>query len=78
MPGAKRPPGQSWLHSHLEAVSNIVFGLALATAANYLILPFYGFEQSVRSSFEVALIFTAISYFRSLLLRRFWNWITIR
>ena len=64
---------QSKLGSFVEAWTNVAVGFGVSWLANMLVLPHYGMPYSAKSSFEIAVIFTAISLARSYLLRRFFN-----
>lgn len=64
---------QSKLGSFVEAWTNVAVGFGVSWLANMLVLPYYGMPYSVQSSFDIAVIFTAISLARSYLLRRFFN-----
>jgi hypothetical protein len=67
--------GQSHLASVLEQISNLAVGIVLATVLSLFLFPAY-FGHSVTGSdaITVALIFTVISFFRGLVIRRIWNW----
>ena len=64
---------QSRLMSALEAVSNLVLGFVISVAIMYYLMPLYGLEVSAQTSIEIVLCFTIASFFRSYLLRRFFN-----
>ena len=64
---------QSRLMSLLEAKSNALIGYLVAVAANYVVLPWWGFEVSVRASFEIGVVFFLISVARSYIMRRIFN-----
>lgn len=72
------PLGQSRTHSMLESLANIAFGFGISVLGNYLILPLYGMQSSLRYSVEIGVWFTLISFARSYALRRAFNWINIR
>jgi hypothetical protein len=61
---------QSRAMSAVEATSNVVVGFLVAWAANVAVLPAFGLRPSVADSFLIAVVFTAISFIRSYLLRR--------
>jgi len=56
------------LNSLTESMIDVGSGLALATAIQLLIFPFFGMYPTVLESFHIALIFTFISICRS------WCW----
>lgn len=74
---------QSRIDSLMESLTNIVIGLAVATLANWLILPaVLGVELTVSSNLTIAVLFTLVSLARSYLIRRAFNgrsvWTSIR
>lgn len=70
--------GQSRLASLVEAVANVVIGLAVAFVANLLVLPAFGVPITLSQAAGVSLAFTVVSVARSFALRRFFNWLTAR
>ena len=54
-----------------ETIIDVGSGLILATLIQLLIFPFFGLYPTILESFNIALIFTAISMIRS------WIWRTI-
>jgi hypothetical protein len=66
---------QRALHSFIEAWANVLIGFGISVLANYLILPFYGVPPSVKTSLEIGIWFTLISFIRSYFLRRAFNWL---
>lgn len=64
---------QTKLGSFVEAWANIIVGFAINWGCNMLILPLFGFKIGPLAAFNMGLIFTAISLFRSYLLRRYFN-----
>lgn len=64
---------QSRLASAFEALTNVIVGYFVAVAANFAVLPFFGFDVSASDGFLIGLIFTIISLVRSYLLRRLFN-----
>lgn len=65
--------GQSRRASAIEAAVNILVGIAVAFAANMIILPLVGVTISAAQSAAATLFFTAVSFLRSYALRRLFN-----
>ena len=65
---------QSKRKSALAAGTNVLVGYLVAVAANYLVLPAFGYMVSVSDSFSIGLVFMAIGFARSYALRRIFNW----
>lgn len=61
--------------SAVEAVANVLIGYLVSVAANILILPAFGYDVTVSHSFLIGLAFTVVSFARSFILRRAFNWI---
>ena len=60
--------------SSVEITVNLVLGLILSTFIfNPLVLSLYDLEIETTESFSMALIFTAISWLRSYMIRRVFN-----
>ena len=65
---------QTKLGSIAEAWANIAVGFAVNFTANMLILPLFGFATlTLRTNFEIGLLYTLISLVRSYVLRRWFN-----
>ena len=64
--------------SAIEAASNIAVGYIVALVATAVVLPFFGFNVNVQQAVSISLIFTIISFARSYLLRRFFNFLEQR
>lgn len=64
---------QSKWQSFLEANANTFVGFGVSFVLTYTVLPLYGTEQSVVVSFEITLIYTAVSVARNYIVRRFFN-----
>lgn len=64
---------QSKKMSLIESVVNVAVGFGVATAANIMILPLFGYDVSVSDGVCIGLIFTVISIFRSYFIRRMFN-----
>ena len=71
----KRGSVQKRRHSLLEACVGTIVGLAVAVAANWIVLPLFGFPVSLSQSFWIAVVFTTISVARSYAVRRLFNWL---
>lgn len=65
--------GQSMKDSLLEAWTNIVIGFSVNYAANLLFLPLIGADLTASNNFWLGCIYTAISFLRQLVIRRFYN-----
>jgi hypothetical protein len=63
--------GQSRTESLKEGIQNIIVGIAIQSAANWLVLPWFGFVPSAGQLAGIAAIMTVISLARSYTLRRF-------
>ena len=70
--------GQSVLGSFIEAMLNSAIGYSVAILSQYLIFPLYGVHLPVTSHLTMGLWFTIISIFRSLFLRRLFNFFTVK
>jgi len=64
---------QTKLGSFYEACLNILIGYTIASAANYLVLPFFLEGVTVGNSLLIGLIFTVISLIRTYVIRRWFN-----
>lgn len=70
--------GQSRRWSLFEVTTNIVTGSILGMVMNMLILPLWGFTVSVGSAVGIGVVYSAISFVRSYLFRRLFNWLDVR
>ncbi len=70
--------GQSRVASLIEAIVNIVVGASVAYASQVIIFGLYNIHVSWKLNLEMTGWFTAVSIARSFLLRRLFNWFTIR
>ena len=62
---------QTRLGSFIEAWANIAIGFSINFAANWLILPLFGFHSlTLGKNFEIGLLYTVISLCRSYTVRR--------
>ena len=67
--------GQSHLASVLEQFSNLVIGIVVATVLSLFLFPaYFGHPVTTSDAIQITLIFTVISFFRGLIIRRIWNW----
>lgn len=70
--------GQTKTHSVIESIINILIGLGFGFAGQILIFPLYGMEVSIATNIQISIWFTAISFLRSYLIRRWFNKIMIK
>lgn len=70
--------GQSKKASLFESIANIVIGFGIAIAAQAVIFPLFGFNASAGQHLQIGALFTVVSLARSYLLRRLFNWLTVR
>lgn len=61
---------QSRRMSLVESVANVAVGYVIATAANIIVLPWFGLTVNLVQASAIGLIFTAISIGRSYAVRR--------
>lgn len=69
---------QTRLESFIEAWANVIVGYLVAVAANYWLLPLWGYQVTPRASFEIGLAFTGVSLVRSYIIRRWFNGLRFR
>ena len=65
--------GQSKRSSALESLLNILIGFWISVGANIFLLPLWGYKVSLTQGVEIGLAFTLVSFLRSYLLRRAFN-----
>jgi len=70
--------GQTHLHSVLESLINILVGYLVAVGAQILIFPLFGYQITLRDNFITGSLFAIVSFSRSYVLRRFFNWLHLR
>lgn len=70
--------GQSRRHSLFESISNVIVGFGISTGANWIVLPWFGYNVSVRDSAGIGLVLTVVSVVRSYILRRIYNQIYLK
>lgn len=66
-------PGQSKLHSVIEATTNICVGFSVNYLASLCIFPLFHMHISLVDNFYMGLIYTVISLVRQYILRRYFN-----
>lgn len=66
---------QSKRHSLLEACIGTSIGFGVAFAANFVVLPAFGYTPSVGENILITTFFTIISIVRSYFVRRLFNWL---
>lgn len=64
---------QSKKLSAFEAGVNTVAGFGISVVANMIVLPAFGYAVSIGDSLAIGVVFTAISFIRSYILRRIFN-----
>jgi hypothetical protein len=65
---------QTQVGSIAESLANIAVGFSINFAANWILLPLFGFSSlTLKSNFELGLLYTLISLARSYVLRRWFN-----
>ncbi len=69
---------QTRLGSFIESVVNIGIGFFVALAGQLVIFPMYGIETNFHTNFQIALWFTVLSIARSYVIRRWFNFYTVR
>ena len=70
--------GQSRKHSALESLINILVGLGVALITQLIVFPLFDIHISASSHIGITLIFTAVSFARSYLLRRLFNYLHLK
>ena len=65
---------QTRKQSAIEATMNIFIGYTINFIANFTLFPLFGWEISIQQNLIIGVIYTIISFTRSYLLRRFYNW----
>lgn len=64
---------QSRTASALEAITNVVAGYLIAVGANLTILPAMGYPVSIPDGLAIGVIYAALSFGRSYVLRRIFD-----
>lgn len=70
--------GQPKGHSLLESIINVVIGFGIATVANIIALPWFGYDVSPADAAGIGGVLTIVSIIRSYALRRLFNWFHVR
>jgi hypothetical protein len=70
--------GQSRAGSLAEAVTNIAVGIGVAYVSQLIIFGAYGIAVSLTLNIVLTFWFTVVSLARQFVLRRLFNWLTIR
>ena len=65
---------QTRKQSATEAVMNILIGYTINLVANFTIFPLFGWDISLQQNLLTGVFYTVISFARSYMLRRFYNW----
>lgn len=65
---------QTRKQSAIEAAMNIFIGYTINFIANFTLFPLFGWEISLQQNLIIGVIYTLISFARSYMLRRFYNW----
>lgn len=68
---------QSKKMSLVESIANVVVGFGIATGANYVVLPWFGYDVTWSDSAGIGLILTVVSLVRSYVLRRVFEWLRV-
>jgi hypothetical protein len=66
---------QSRQQSVIEVICSTLAAFAISVAASSIIFPAFGFHSTHAQNLWITLIFTLISFIRSYLFRRFFNWL---
>lgn len=64
---------QSKKQSIIESCTNILIGYCVAVASQIVVFPLVGVEASFSQNIKIGLYFTAISFARLYIIRRFFN-----
>lgn len=67
--------GQSRQCSVLEALTNTCAGFGLSVALGQILFPLFGASISLEQNFVITAAFTVLSFVRSYVVRRVFNWI---
>lgn len=65
---------QTRKQSAIEALMNIVIGYTINFIANLTLFPLFGWDISIQQNLLLGVLYTLISFARSYMLRRFYNW----
>lgn len=64
---------QTRLGSLFEATINVLIGFFVALASQLLVFPLFGIDIGMTANLQIGAWFTAISFARSYLIRRYFN-----
>ena len=64
---------QSSLSSAIEAIMNVIIGLGINIAANFVILPLVGLDITLSQNLFIGVLYTVVSLVRSYAIRRWFN-----
>ena len=70
--------GQSKIDSAIESSFNIMLGFIVAVMAQLFIFPWFDIEVTMTENIYIAGCFTVVSFTRSYLLRRVFNYLQIK
>lgn len=59
--------------SAAEALTNILIGVMVGFLSNIFVLPAFGYDVTLGDATAISLVFTAISFVRSYVVRRVYN-----
>lgn len=65
---------QTRKQSAIEAMMNILIGYTINFIANLTLFPLFGWDISIQQNLLLGVLYTLISFVRSYMLRRFYNW----
>lgn len=69
---------QTKKQSFIESITNVAVGYGVALLSQIVIFPYFGIKVSLRQNMVIGCFFTVISILRSYVLRRIFNFITVR
>lgn len=64
---------QSKIGSAVESLTNIAIGLTIGFLSNIIVPPLFGYDVTIADGAAISLVFTAISFLRSYIIRRIYN-----
>jgi hypothetical protein len=71
--GNKPTMTQSRIGSSVESLVNVLIGISVGLLSNLIVLPLFGYDVTFNDSLWIAIVFTAISFVRSYIVRRVFN-----
>lgn len=67
---------QTKVQSAIEAATNAVLGWAISVVIGQLVIyPYYGYDVTIIDNFGMTAAFVVVSYTRSYVFRRAFNWL---